>query len=71
MLTGYVEKLDKIQVKIDKVPYEKFPFCCSNARWDFDADLSKKPIRKIRKPTPEPIKVEAPPQKIAYHQPQY
>ena len=50
-MTGYVTKFDKVQVKLDSIPYYKFPNCCStDMKWDFEADLSKKPIKR-------PIKV--------------
>ena len=46
--TEYLKQVGKVQQKIDGVPYEKFPFCCSNMSVNYDADLSKvnRPIKR-------------------------
>lgn len=30
ILTGYFDGLEKTRKKIDSVPYERFPYCCSS-----------------------------------------
>ena len=47
----YNEVLSKTQKKVDSVPYERFPFCCSaNNSIKQDVDLARKrnvvPIKK-------------------------
>ena len=62
LVTGYIDKVEKTQQKVDKVPYEKFPYCCSSntSAWDNEADLrNSRPIkRKIAPPIIESPIVE-------------
>ena len=30
VLTGYFDKIEDVRHKVDSVPYENFPYCCSN-----------------------------------------
>ena len=49
LMTGYIDKCEKTQQKVDKIAYEKFPYCCSSGTtaWDSDTDLRKsRPIKK-------------------------
>jgi hypothetical protein len=29
-LTGYCDQWKKVEKKVDKVPYENFPYCCNS-----------------------------------------
>ena len=51
-MTGYTDSLNKISDKIEKVPYENFPYCCSNNANDIDADLRLRTIKKIKTSKP-------------------
>ena len=54
MLTGYLGSLESVRQSMDRVPYERFPYCCSGAKNDFDVNLArKKDIQPVRK---EPVR---------------
>ena len=46
MVGGYNDTLKKAQMKIDKVPYEEFPFCCSS-NVNRQHELNLKPPEKL------------------------
>lgn len=57
--------IEKAQVKIDSVPYEQFPYCCSTKNvLKNEIDMAKmKGIAPIKKQSPVEIKVTPVPKK--------
>ena len=50
MMTGNREGLEKVRKKIDSLPYENFPFCCSSDQpIGKDFDMTRKPVTIVQK----------------------
>ena len=47
LTTNYQHNIDKVQHKIDAVPYEQFPFCCRSKNvQNFDVDMTNRPLQR-------------------------
>jgi len=48
-LTGYYNGLEGVRKKVDSVPYEKFPYCCSaenTIKKEYDMSRARPIVRK-------------------------